>query len=84
MGDPTAKVCKWAYQKFINAMRYLPLWASHSDLIASLLSAREHNLAVVLALELVDLAKTSQELTMIQAVNIDDLRSILGVLERID
>lgn len=65
-------------------MRHLPLWASHSDLIASLLSAREHNLAVVFALELVNLAETSQKLTMIQAVNIDDLRGILRVLEQID
>lgn len=67
-------------QEFVDAVGNLPLRSVDSHLITSLLSAGEVDLAVVLLLELINLRKTSKKLTVIETVDIDDLRSILGIL----
>lgn len=67
-------------KKFVNAVRHLPLWTSDSDFVARLLSARKVDLAVVFLFKLVNFRKTSDEFTMVQPINTNDLRSVLGIL----
>lgn len=67
-------------KKLVNAVRHLPLWTSDSDFVARLLSARKVDLAVVLLFKLVDFRKTSNQFTMVQPINTNNLRSILGIL----
>lgn len=67
-------------KKLVNAVRHLPLWTSDSDFVARLLSAREVDLAVVLLFKLINFRKTSNEFTVVQAINTNDLRSVLGIL----
>lgn len=67
-------------EELVDAMRHLPLRTSNSDLVTRLLSAGEIDFAVVLLLELVNLRKSSNQLTMVQPINIDDLRRIFGIL----
>jgi hypothetical protein len=69
-------------QELVNAVGNLPLRAIHGHLVAGLLGAGEVDLAVVLLLELVNLRKPSNELAMVESINTDDLRGILGVLNR--
>jgi hypothetical protein len=45
-----------------------------------LLGAWEHDLAVPLLLQIVDLRKTRDQLAVVQAINIDNLRGEFGIL----
>lgn len=69
-----------AYQKLVDAMRDLPLRASHGHLIAGLFGAWEDDLAVVLALQFINVTETCKELAMVQTVDVHDLRGVLRVL----
>jgi len=61
-------------------MRHLPLGTVDSHLITGLLGAGEVDLAVVLLLQTIDLGESSNELTMVEAVDTDNLRSVLRIL----
>jgi len=74
------KRCHDPYQKLVHAMRNLPLRACDGDLVARHLGAWKHDLALVLALEFVDLVEASKELAMVETINVDDLGGILGIL----
>jgi hypothetical protein len=67
-------------EKLIDTVRNLPLWTVNRNLITGLLSAGEVDLAVVLLLQVIDLRKSSNKLTMIEAVNADNLRCVLRIL----
>jgi hypothetical protein len=67
-------------EKLIDTVRNLPLWTVNSNLITGLLSAGEVDLAVVLLLQVIDLRKSGNKLTMIEAVNADNLRCVLRIL----
>jgi len=67
-------------QKLVDAMRHLPLRTVDSHLITGLLGAGEVDLAVVLLLQTIDLGESSNELTMVEAVDTDNLRSVLRIL----
>ncbi len=67
-------------KKLIHAHRNPPLRAGHRDLVTRLLRAREDNLAVPLLLQFLNLGQTGKELTMVQSVDIDNLRGKLRVL----
>jgi hypothetical protein len=71
-----------AYQELVDTLGNLPLRACDGNLIASLLSAGEHDLAVPLLLKALDLVEARQELAVVKAVDVDDLRGKLGVLNR--
>jgi hypothetical protein len=61
-------------------MGHIPLRSSDGNLIGCLLRAREDDLAVPLFLQRIEFAETREELTVVQAVDIDDLGSKFGVL----
>lgn len=69
-----------AHQELVNTVGHLPLRTIDGDLIAGLLGAWEDNLAVKLGLQFVELAETGKKLTVVQTVNVDNLRGVLGVL----
>jgi hypothetical protein len=67
-------------EKLVNAVRHLPLWASDSDFVTRLLSARKVDFAVVLLLKLVNFRETSNQFAMVQPINANNLRGILRIL----
>jgi hypothetical protein len=69
-----------AYQELVSAQGYLPLRPGDSHLVACLLGAWEDDLAVPLLLKLFNLRETTDQLAVIQAVHMHNLRSELGML----
>ena len=67
-------------QKLVDAMRHLPLRTVDSHLVTGLFSAGEVDLAIVLLLQTIDFGKSGNELTMVEAVDADNLRSVLRIL----
>lgn len=61
------------YQELVHTVRDLPLRPIDGHLVASLLGTGEDNLAVVLGLQLVNLAETGKQLPVVEPVDVDDL-----------
>lgn len=70
---------KNTYQEFIDRLRDLVLGSRDGDDIASLLGTRKGNLAVPLLLQILNLGHASDELSVVQSVDDDMLRNVLGV-----
>lgn len=68
------------YQELVNALGDEPLRTSDSDFIARLFSAWEDNLAVPPPFQLFNLGQPSEQLTVVEAVDADNLGGELGVL----
>jgi hypothetical protein len=70
------------YQELVDTVGHLPLRTVDGDLVAGLLGAGKDDLTVELSLQFIELAKAGEELTVVETVNVDNLRGVLGVLSR--
>ena len=68
------------YQEFINCLGYLIFWARYGDYITCHFGAGEVDFAIPFLFELLDLVHTSDELSMVQAIDDDRFRDKLCVL----
>jgi hypothetical protein len=67
-------------QKLIYGLRYLVLWTSNRNAIASHLSARKYDFAIPLLLKLFEFAHPRDQFTVVQSIDMDGLLDVICIL----